>query len=143
MSKEGKLGKNSGRILQQNVRYLLEEYYEDNVSEMQRVTGVNRSVISELKNGSKEEVNSSTLIRFAESGVNLNWLLTGKGTPFTVTENSEIPAELKEKQLLDNRTKEIKKLVDDIEAQLEAQPHLRLDPDVQTALLELLKKAVR
>jgi len=122
---------------------LLEEYYEGNVSEMQRETGVNRSVISELKNGGKTEVNSSTLIRFAEAGVNLNWLLTGKGRPFMVNEDSEISTELKEKQLLDNRANEIKKLVSDIEDQLSEQPHLRLDPDVQTALLELLKKAVR
>ncbi|MCW9706839.1 hypothetical protein [Fodinibius salsisoli] len=135
--------KKSGSILQDNVRYLLEEYYEGNVSEMQRETGVNRSVISELKNGGKTEVNSSTLIRFAEAGVNLNWLLTGKGRPFMVNEDSEISTELKEKQLLDNRANEIKKLVSDIEDQLSEQPHLRLDPDVQTALLELLKKAVR
>lgn len=135
--------KKSGLILQDNVRYLLEEYYEGNVSEMQRETGVNRSVISELKNGGKTEVNSSTLIRFAEAGVNLNWLLTGKGRPFMVNEDSEISTELKEKQLLDNRANEIKKLVSDIEDQLSEQPHLRLDPDVQTALLELLKKAVR
>jgi phage repressor protein C with HTH and peptisase S24 domain len=137
------LEKKSGSILQDNVRYLLEEYYEGNVSEMQRETGVNRSVISELKNGGKTEVNSSTLIRFAEAGVNLNWLLTGKGRPFMVNEDSEISTELKEKQLLDNRANEIKKLVSDIEDQLSEQPHLRLDPDVQTALLELLKKAVR
>ncbi|MDR8390428.1 hypothetical protein NC796_04690 [Aliifodinibius sp. S!AR15-10] len=137
------LEKKSGSILQDNVRYLLEEYYEGNVSEMQRETGVNRSVISEIKNGGKTEVNSSTLIRFAKAGVNLNWLLTGNGRPFVVNEDSEINTELKEKQLLDNRMKEIKKLVGDIEDQLSEQPHLRLDPDVQTALLELLKKAVR
>ena len=132
-----------GDILQENVRYLLDEYYQGNVSEMQRETGVNRSVISELKNGSKQEVNSSTLLRFAQSGVNLNWLLTGKGKPFVVDDQTEISTELQEKQLLDNRTKEIKKLVADIEDQLTEQPQLRLDPDVQTALLELLKKAVR
>ena len=143
MTAEKKIEKTAGQILQENVRYLLDEYYQGNVSEMQRTTGVNRSVISELKNGAKEEVNSSTLIRFAESGVNLNWLLTGQGTPFTVQERSELSAELKAKQLLDNRTIEIKKLVGDIEAQLTEQPHLRLDPDVQSALLELLKKAVR
>ncbi|HKK47407.1 MAG TPA: hypothetical protein VJ964_17900 [Balneolaceae bacterium] len=135
--------KKTGETLQDNVRYLLEEYYDGNVSEMQRETGVNRSVISEIKNGGKTEVNSSTLIRFAEAGVNLNWLLTGKGRPFVVNEDSEINTELKEKQLLDNRMKEIKKLVGDIEDQLSEQPHLRLDPDVQSALLELLKKAVR
>lgn len=56
---------------------------------------------------------------------------------------ADISEELKEKQLLDNRMKEIKKLVGDIEDQLSEQPHLRLDPDVQSALLELLKKAVR
>jgi len=137
------LEKKTGETLQDNVRYLLEEYYDGNVSEMQRETGVNRSVISEIKNGGKTEVNSSTLIRFAEAGVNLNWLLTGKGRPFVVNEDSEINTELKEKQLLDNRMKEIKKLVGDIEDQLSEQPHLRLDPDVQSALLELLKKAVR
>jgi len=136
---EEKLGDN----LQENVRYLLDEYYQGNVSEMQRETGVNRSVISELKNGSKQEVNSSTLLRFAQSGVNLNWLLTGKGKPFVVDDQTEISTELQEKQLLDNRTKEIKKLVADIEVQLTEQPQLRLDPDVQTAFLELLKKAVR
>jgi phage repressor protein C with HTH and peptisase S24 domain len=137
------LEKKLGEILQENVRYLLDEYYQGNVSEMQRETGVNRSVISELKNGGKDEVNSSTLIRFATSGVNLNWLLTGKGKPFTADEDTEISEELRQKQLLDNRTKEIKKLVADIESQLTEQPELRLDPDVQTALLELLKKAVR
>jgi phage repressor protein C with HTH and peptisase S24 domain len=137
------LEKESGEILQDNVRYLLEKYYEGNVSEMQRETGVNRSVISEIKNGGKTEVNSSTLLRFAEAGVNLNWLLTGTGRPFMVDEDAEINTELKEKQLLDNRMKEIKVLVGDIEDQLSEQPHLRLDPDVQTALLELLKKAVR
>lgn len=135
--------KKSGDILQKNVRYLLEEYYEENLSKMERETGVNRSVLSELINGKKEEVNSSTLIRFALAGVDLNWLLLDSGTPFIANENSDISAELKAKQLLDNRTKEIKKLVDGIEAQLTEQPHLRLDPDVQTALLELLKKAVR
>lgn len=132
-----------GHTLQENVRYLLDEYYQGNVSEMQRETGVNRSVISELKNGSKQDVNSSTLLRFAQSGVNLNWLLTGKGKPFVVDEETEVSTELLQKQLLDNRTKEIKKLVADIEDQLTEQPQLRLDPDVQTALLELLKKAVR
>lgn len=132
-----------GDTLQENVRYLLDEYYQGNVSEMQRETGVNRSVISELKNGSKQDVNSSTLLRFAQSGVNLNWLLTGKGKPFVVDEETEVSTELRQKQLLDNRTKEIKKLVADIEVQLSDQPQLRLDPDVQTALLELLKKAVR
>lgn len=60
-----------------------------------------------------------------------------------VDEETEVNTELQEKQLLDNRTKEIKKLVADIEDQLTEQPQLRLDPDVQTALLELLKKAVR
>lgn len=135
--------KKSGETLQDNVRYLLEKYYDGNVSEMQRETGVNRSVISEIKNRGKTEVNSSTLIRFAQSGINLNWLLTGEGAPFTVNEIADISEELKEKQLLDNRMKEIKKLVGDIEDQLSEQPHLRLDPDVQSALLELLKKAVR
>lgn len=129
--------------MQDNVRFLLEKYYDGNVSEMQRETGVNRSVISEIKNGGKTEVNSSTLLRFAEAGVNINWLLTGNGRPFMVDEEAEINTELKEKQLLDNRMKEIKVLVGDIEDQLSEQPHLRLDPDVQTALLELLKKAVR
>lgn len=143
MRKGEKLKKKSGDILQKNVRYLLEEYYEENLSKMERETGVNRSVLSELINGKKEEVNSSTLIRFALAGVDLNWLLLDSGTPFIANENSDISAELKAKQLLDNRTKEIKKLVDGIEAQLTEQPHLRLDPDVQTALLELLKKAVR
>ena len=137
------LEKKSGETLQDNVRYLLEEYYDGNVSEMQREMGVNRSVISEIKNGGKTEVNSSTLIRFAQSGINLNWLLTGEGAPFTVNEMADISEELKEKQLLDNRMKEIKRLVGDIEDQLSEQPHLRLDPDVQSALLELLKKAVR
>jgi len=137
------LEKKSGETLQDNVRYLLEKYYDGNVSEMQRETGVNRSVISEIKNRGKTEVNSSTLIRFAQSGINLNWLLTGEGAPFTVNEIADISEELKEKQLLDNRMKEIKKLVGDIEDQLSEQPHLRLDPDVQSALLELLKKAVR
>lgn len=143
MRKGKKLEKKSGEILQKNVRYLLEEYYEGNLSKMERETGVNRSVLSELINGKKEEVNSSTLIRFALAGVDLNWLLLDSGTPFIANENSDISAELKAKQLLDNRTKEIKKLVGDIEDQLVEQPHLRLDPDVQSALLELLKKAVR
>lgn len=143
MDKEGTVEKKSGEILQENVRYLLDEYYDGNLSKMERETDVNRSVLSELINGKKEEVNSSTLIRFAQAGVDLNWLLVNIGTPFIANENSDISAELKAKQLLDNRTKEIKKLVDDIEVQLTEQPHLRLDPDVQTALLELLKKAVR
>lgn len=129
--------------MQVNVRFLLEKYYDGNISKMQRATGVNRSVISELIHGRKEEVNSSTLIRFALAGVDLNWLLIDKGTPFVVNENADNNTELEEKQLLDNRTNEIKKLIGTIEAQLLDQPHLRLDPDVQSALLELLKKAVR
>ncbi|MGK7369681.1 MAG: hypothetical protein ACNS64_05655 [Candidatus Halalkalibacterium sp. M3_1C_030] len=143
MSKEGILEKKSGEILPQNVRYLLDEYYDGNISKMERETGVNRSVLSELINGKKEDVNSSTLSRFAMAGVDLNWLLLDIGTPFLAKEKSDISAELKAKQLLDNRTKEIKKLVNDIVALLSEQPQLRLDPDVQTSLLELLKKAVR
>ncbi|MDR8393793.1 helix-turn-helix transcriptional regulator [Aliifodinibius sp. S!AR15-10] len=134
--------KKSGEILQENVQYLLEEYYEGNVSKMQRGTGVNRSVLSELKNGTKTEVNSSTLVRLAESGINLNWLLTGTGTPFTASDQEEA-AELGARQLLDNRTTQIKKLTSEIEALLSAETELRLDRDVQTALLELLKTAVR
>jgi len=143
LRKGKKLEKKSGEILQENVQYLLEEYYDGNVSEMQRGTGVNRSVLSELKNGTKTEVNSSTLVRFAESGINLNWLLTGTGTPFTASDQEDASAELNARQLLDNRTIKIKKLTSEIEAQLSVQPELRLDRDVQTALLELLKTAVR
>ncbi|MDZ7692081.1 MAG: hypothetical protein U5K69_13280 [Balneolaceae bacterium] len=137
------MGEKSGEILQKNVQYLLEEYYEGNVSKMQRRTGVNRSVLSELKNGAKTEVNSSTLVRFARSGINLNWLLTGTGTPFTASNQEDGAAELDARQLLDNRTSQIKKLTSEIEDQLSARPELQLDPDVQTALLELLKTAVR
>lgn len=129
--------------MQENVQYLLEEYYEGNVSKMQRGTGVNRSVLSELKNGTKTKVNSSTLVRFAESGINLNWLLTGTGTPFTASDQEEASAELGARQQLDNRTTQIKKLVGEIEALLSAEAELQLDRDVQTALLELLKTAVR
>ncbi|MGK7371183.1 MAG: hypothetical protein ACNS64_13315 [Candidatus Halalkalibacterium sp. M3_1C_030] len=137
------MGKKSGEILQDNVQYLLEKYYEGNVSKMQRNTGVNRSVLSEIKNGAKTEVNSSTLVRLAESGINLNWLLTGTGTPFTASHQEDASAELNARQLLDNQTTKIKKLTNEIEALLSAEPELQLDRDVQTALLELLKTAVR
>jgi hypothetical protein len=37
---------------------------------------------------------------------------------------------------------EIKGLVSDIDQQLEEHPELKLDPDVMSALLDLLKKAI-
>ena len=129
-------------ILQENIQYLLEEYYDGNVSKMQRQTGANRSVISELKNGSKTEVNSSTLRYFAEAGINLNWLLTGKGPHFVISNEEELKTELKQKQLLENRMGEIKELVSEIDQQLEEHPELKLDPDVMSAVLDLLKKAL-
>jgi hypothetical protein len=91
-------------ILRENVKYLLDEYYDGNVSEMQRQTGANRSVISELKNGTKSEVNSSTLRHFAEAGININWLLTGEGPHFVIGNEEELKTELKQKQLLVGRT---------------------------------------
>lgn len=137
------MNKNEESILQDNIKYLVEEYYNGNVSEMQRKTGANRTVISELKNGTKEEVNSSTLRHFAEAGVNLNWLLTGEGPHFIVGKDEELQSEIKQKQLLENRMTEIKELVSDIDQQLDQHPDLKLDPDVLDALLDLLKKAIK
>lgn len=54
----------------------------------------------------------------------------------------ELKTELEQKQLLENRMEEIKTLVSDIDQQLDQHPELKLDPDVMTALLDLLKKAV-
>lgn len=129
-------------ILQENIQYLLDEYYDGNVSEMQRQTGANRSVISELKNGTKSEVNSSTLRHFAEAGININWLLTGEGPHFVIGNEEELKTELKQKQLLENRMVEIKGLVSEIDQQLEEHPELKLDPDVMSALLDLLKRSL-
>lgn len=129
-------------ILQENIQYLLDEYYDGNVSKMQRQTGANRSVISELKNGTKSEVNSSTLRHFAQAGININWLLTGEGPHFVIGSEEELKTELKQKQLLENRMAEIKELVSEIDQQLEEHPELKLDPDVMSALLDLLKRAV-
>jgi len=129
-------------ILQENIQYLLDEYYDGNVSKMQRQTGANRSVISELKNGSKNEVNSSTLRHFAQAGININWLLTGVGPHFVIGNEEELKTELKQKQLLENRMAEIKELVSEIDQQLEEHPELKLDPDVMSALLDLLKRAI-
>lgn len=129
-------------ILQENIQYLLDEYYDGNVSKMQRQTGANRSVISELKNGTKSEVNSSTLRHFAEAGINVNWLLTGEGHHFIIGNEEELKTELKQKQLLENRMMEIKGLVSEIDKQLEEHPELKLDPDVMSAVLDLLKRAL-
>lgn len=129
-------------ILKENIQYLLDEYYDGNTSKMQRQTGANRSVISELKNGTKSEVNSSTLRHFAEAGININWLLTGEGPHFVIGNEKELKTELKQKQLLENRMVEIKELVSEIDQQLEEHPELKLDPDVMSALLDLLKKAI-
>ena len=129
-------------ILQENIQYLLDEYYDGNISKMQRQTGANRSVISELKNGTKSEVNSSTLRHFAEAGININWLLTGEGPHFVIGNEEELKTELEQKQLLENRMVEIKELVSEIDQQLEEHPELKLDPDVMSALLDLLKKAI-
>lgn len=128
--------------LQENIQYLLDGYYDGNVSKMQRQTGANRSVISELKNGTKSEVNSTTLRHFAEAGINVNWLLTGEGPHFVIGNEEELKTELKQKQLLENRMVEIKELVSEIDQQLEEHQELKLDPDVMSALLDLLKRSL-
>jgi hypothetical protein len=127
--------------LAEGFRYLVDKIYNGNVSSMSRHTGVSRAVITEVISGKQSDVNSSTLAKLSQTGVNLNWLLTGEGKPFI--ELTAGKQELSEDHRVQNHLVMIETLANEIEEQIQDNPDLVLSQDVQLALLRLIQSAIR